>query len=78
MTKQDFLRELENVLELDVNSINEDQILDDLDNWDSLSVMTFIAMVDEKTGVTLSASKLADAKTVTDLIVLLGDKISDL
>lgn len=78
MTKQDFIRELESVLELDVNSIDEDQVLADLDNWDSLSIMTFIAMVDEKCGVTLSASKLADAKSVTDLITLLGDKISDM
>ena len=76
MTKQEFLRELEDVLEADVESINGDETLADLGSWDSLAVVSFIAMVDEKCGVTLAASKLADAKSVGDLIALLGDKIS--
>jgi acyl carrier protein len=78
MTKQEFLRELEEVLEVDVDSIKGDETLVDLGSWDSLAVMTFIAMVDEKFGVTLAASKLADAKSVVDLIALLGNKISDM
>ena len=76
MTKQEFLRELEEVLEADVDSIKGDETLADLGSWDSLAVMSFIAMVDEKCGVTLAASKLSDAKSVGDLIALLGDKIS--
>ncbi len=76
MTKQEFLRELEEVLEADASSINGDETLAELGSWDSLAVMTFIAMVDEKFGVTLAASKLADAKSVGDLIALLEDKIS--
>lgn len=78
MTKQEFLRELEDVLEADVDSIKGDETLADLGSWDSLAVMSFIAMVDEKFGVTLAASKLADAKSVGDLIALLGDKIFDM
>lgn len=78
MTKQEFLRELEDMLEADMESIKGDETLADLGCWDSLAVMTYIAMVDEKFGVTISASKLADAKNVDDLIALLGDKISDM
>lgn len=78
MTKQEFLRELEEVLEADVDSIKGDETLADLGSWDSLAVMAFIAMVDEKCGVTLAASKLADAKNVDDLIALVGDNISDM
>lgn len=78
MTKQEFLRELEDVLEADVDSIKGDETLADLGSWDSLAVMTFIAMVDEKCGVTIAASKLSDAQSVGDLIALLGDEISDM
>ena len=77
MRKNDFLRELEEALEVDTNFIKGDETLADLGVWDSLAFMTFIAMVDEKCGVTLAASKLAEAKSVGDLIALLGDKISD-
>jgi acyl carrier protein len=77
MTQQEFLRELEEVLEADAESIKGDETLADLGSWDSLAVMSFIAMVDENYGVTLAASKLASAKNVEDLIALLGDKISN-
>ena len=76
MTKPEFLRELEDVLEAEVDSIKGDETLADLGSWDSLAVMAFIAMVDEKLGVTLAASKLAEATTVGGLIALLEEKIS--
>lgn len=76
MTKNEFLKELEEVLEADAGTITGEQALADLAAWDSLAVMAFIAMVDEKFSMTLSASKLAEAKTVGDLISLLGDKVS--
>lgn len=76
MTKQEFLTELEDVLEADAGSIKGDEALTDLEGWDSLAVMAFIAMVNEKFDVTLSASKLADSKNVGDLVALLGDKIT--
>ncbi len=76
MKKSEFYRELEEVLEADSGSISGDEVLADFDAWDSLAVLTFIAMVDEKFEVTLTASKLALVKTVTDLVALLGDKIT--
>ncbi len=76
MTRQDFLKELEEVLDVESGSIKGDEALSDLDGWDSLAVMAFIAMVDEMFDVTLSASGLAESKNVSDLIALLGDKIS--
>jgi acyl carrier protein len=77
MTKQEFLTELEDVLEADAGSITGNEALTDLEGWDSLAVMAIIAMANEKFDVILSASKLAKAKNVGDLIALLGDIISD-
>jgi acyl carrier protein len=76
MTKKDFLTHLEEVLEADAGSITGNEFLNDLPGWDSLAAMVFIAMVDEKFNINLSAPKLADSKTVGDLIALLGDQIS--
>lgn len=76
MTKKDFLTHLEEVLEADAGSITGNESLNDLAGWDSLAAMVFIAMVDEKFNINLSASKLADSKNVGDLIALLGDQIS--
>jgi len=76
MTKQEFFKELEEVLEVDAGSITGDELLKDLPEWDSLAVLSFIAMVNEKLDVNLSADRLAKAKNVGDLILLLGNKIS--
>jgi len=76
MTKDDFLRLLEEVLEADALSIHVDDELDALDEWDSLTVMTFIAMADEKFDMVIAPDDLAKAKSVQDLVILLGDKVT--
>ena len=76
MTKNEFLNELEEILEADAGTITGDEVLNNLAGWDSLTTMVFIAMVDEKFNINISASKLADSKNVGDLISLLGDNIS--
>ena len=76
MTKHEFLANLEDVLEADAGTIKSDNALMDLAGWDSLAIMAFIAMVDEKFGTILSPKKITAAETVQDLITLLGDKIT--
>jgi acyl carrier protein len=76
MTKQEFLKNFENLLEVNPGTIKEDQALGDLNEWDSLAVIGFIAMADEQFGVSLPSQEIGEAKTVLDLIALLGDRIS--
>jgi len=45
--------------------------------WNSLAVVSFLAMVDEKFGVTLSPDAIAESETVDDLIELFHGKITD-
>ena len=76
MTKKEFLALLEDMLEANAGSMTGEESLNELEGWDSLAVMGFIAMVDQNFGVTLSPPKIAKSKSVQDLIVLLGDKIT--
>ena len=76
MSKQEFLNELETILEAEPGSVHGTDPLMDLEGWDSLAMLSTIAMIDEKLGLNVSAKKLDDCKTVDDLIALLGDKIS--
>ncbi len=77
MTKKDFLTELEVVLEVDAGSITGNEALAELEGWNSLTTMVFIAMVDEKFDISIPAPKLAEAKNVGDLILLLGEHITN-
>ena len=75
MTLEEFLRELEKEMEIDANSLDVSQALDDVESWDSMSALIFMALADEKLQVAVSGNQVAQCKTVGDLIGLLGDAI---
>jgi acyl carrier protein len=72
MTKADFLRELDEMLELTPGTLSGDEVLAEVDGWDSLAVISFIALVDEKLNLVVEGEKLARAKTVADLLDIAG------
>lgn len=66
ITKEQLHRDLESMLELEPDSITGGESLDEI-GWDSMTVVMFIAMADQNYSVAIAASKLADAKSVSDL-----------
>jgi acyl carrier protein len=76
MTRAEFLRTLEGELELPEGSLNENQALTDVDGWDSMAAVLFIALADEKVGVIVSGDQIAKSRTLNDLLLLLGDKLA--
>lgn len=76
MTKQEFLLEMDELVEEAAGTLNGSEDLRDLEGWSSLTVMGFIAMVDEKFGMSVQPNRIAEAETVDDLAALLGDKIT--
>ena len=47
MDKENFLEALEELLELDADSIKGDEALTSLDTWDSLAILGFISFADD-------------------------------
>ena len=52
---------------LDEAGMKESDVLADFAAWDSLSVLSTIAMLDSKYGVNITASDLKGVRTVADL-----------
>ncbi len=77
MTKQAVLCELEDQLELPRGTLREGVVLATVAAWDSMAVVVFMGIADEKLQLTLSGDDIAAAKTVQDLLALLGDRVSD-
>ena len=67
MTRAEFYSELEELLEIKPGTIQGKETLRDLPGWDSMAVLSIIAMADEKLGEVIRASALAECKTVLDL-----------
>ena len=76
MTKQELFAEMEEVLELDTGALSEEHKLEDLEMWDSLAVVTFIALIDEHLELTLEPEKIAQAQTVSDLVALVQGSLA--
>jgi acyl carrier protein len=64
----DFCRKLAEVL--DVETVSEADALEDLPDWDSLSALSVIAMLDSEYGVNLTAMELRKIQTVAELAKL--------
>lgn len=74
MKKEEFLTELEDVLQRE-EVCKENDILDDYEEWDSLSKMAVMAYFDKTFGVKITLSQMSELKTVEDIINIAGDKI---
>jgi acyl carrier protein len=72
MTREQFNRKLEEILEGEPGSIKGDEQLVAVQGWDSLGVLSFIAMVDSVLGRNVAASDLERCKTVGDLARVAG------
>jgi acyl carrier protein len=72
MTREQFYRKLEEVLEGEPGSIKGNEELAAVKGWDSLGVLSFIAMVDSVLGRTVAATDLERCKTVNDLARVAG------
>jgi acyl carrier protein len=76
MTRDEFLRILEEGFELEPHTLAPSQQLADLSSWDSMSALVFMALADEKAGVSVTGNQLVSCETVGDLLDLLGDKLT--
>jgi acyl carrier protein len=75
MSKSQLLRLIEDSLDVPAGTLHEDQVLEELSSWDSMAAILFISVAEEM-GVPISGDQIAKAKTVGDLLFLLGDRIT--
>ena len=68
MTEQEKMEELVDVLEMDLGEFDRDTVLEEVETWDSVAVLSFIAFMNEKFDKIFHASEIAVCKTVGDLM----------
>jgi acyl carrier protein len=57
---------------LEVDSVSEETELAKVGNWDSMSVVCTIALLDEKAGAEVDGEALANCRTAGDVLALAG------
>jgi hypothetical protein len=70
MTRTEFLLEMDEILDLPAGTLRGHEKLEDLQNWDSTSLITFIALAETNNGVSVSPGQIVTCSTVADLLSL--------
>lgn len=74
MKKADFFELLKDTLELENADIDETTVFAELEDYDSMGVMSIIAMADEHFEVKFSSDQLKTMSSVKRLMELIGEE----
>lgn len=72
MTVEEFKEQMQDILNSD-EDIDMDAKLEDIEDWNSLSYVAFLAMAADFTEKSIRASAVRSAKTVSDLYKLIAE-----
>ena len=68
MTREEKIEIIADILEVEPEEVQEDMVLEDFETWDSVAVLSVIAMMDEKFGKYTHASEIRSYIKVGDLM----------
>ena len=71
MSKEEFLVEMQDVLQTEVE-LTAETVLEDLDEWDSLSMMSTMAFLGKNFGVNLRLADFKEMNTIGDIAAKAG------
>lgn len=72
MTDLEKIALLEEIMELDENTLARDTVLADIDEWDSITKLSLMASVKKQFGKVLSVTEIRGFVTVGDICDYLG------
>ncbi|MBR0287500.1 MAG: hypothetical protein IJQ82_00825 [Selenomonadaceae bacterium] len=73
MTAEEFIKKLADIIDTDVE-LKLSTKLADVEDWDSLSMVSFFSFCDSKLGIRLAPEQIKSAQTIEDLFKLATDK----
>lgn len=71
MTNEEKIALLEELMEVDEGTLTPETLLSNIEEWDSVSFLSFMAMMDEKFGKVVTGSEIKAKETIADLMALM-------
>jgi acyl carrier protein len=72
MTQKEILNQIEDVLDVNIDSLSIDMELSSIDEYDSMAKLSLIVMCDDEFNKKLTAEQLNEFKTVGDIVKFLS------
>lgn len=63
---------IEEMLELDYNSLTPESVLNDIDEWDSMAALSLIVLIDEEFGKEINGADIQKLSTVQDILDIMN------
>ena len=71
MTNEEKIAVSEELMEVDEGTLTQETLLSNIEEWDSVSFLSFMAMMDEKFGKVVTGSEIKTKETIADLMALM-------
>ena len=71
MTEKEKIELLEEMLELDEGTLKPETLLADLEEWDSIAILSFIVLLDEEFGKSVKAAEIRKFNTIADALKIM-------
>ena len=73
MTNERKLEVLAEILDVDAEQLRPETFLSDLEEWDSIALISFMAMMDDEFDKIVKGSDVKEQKTIKDLMALMEE-----
>jgi len=70
MSRQEFLLQMDEMLDLKPGTLQGHERLEDLKNWDSTALISLIVLAEDNNGVPIAPEEVVGCSTVADLLRL--------
>ncbi|MGE6487379.1 hypothetical protein [Paenisporosarcina sp. NPDC076898] len=71
MTETEKLEMLEEMMELEEGTLTSEKLLADIEEWDSIAIISFISLMDEEFNKQIKGSQIKEFKTIEDALVVM-------
>lgn len=71
-----LVQELDKLMRFPEGTLRGPEELSSIKSWDSLAIIEFISLVDERTGVDIAPDQVRKCKRVQDLLDLAGEGVA--
>ena len=72
MTKEEKIALLEDMLEVDEGTLNDETVLNDLEEWDSMAALSLIVLLDEEFEKKITGQEIRKFVTIKDILDFIG------
>lgn len=62
---------LEEMMEMDEGTLNGDEVLEDLEDWDSMTALSFILLLSDEFDKTITGADIKKLQTIQDMMALM-------